>query len=78
MKNFDLFTVKNSMPRACSHDGTVGLNGNMSIHDLPIRILDKMIANEEKTKEGFSVYNRGENLRNCLIDASRVKGYVQQ
>ena len=76
LKNLDLFKVKNAIPRASSHDGVVGIHGNCNIHDLPIKVLDKLIANEEKKNQGFSLYNRGDNLRKCLIDANRVKQFI--
>lgn len=42
----------------------------------PIRILDSMIDIEEKMQNGFSLYNRGENLKKSLIDPKRVKDYL--
>ena len=51
--------------------------GQGSIKDLPIRVLDALIDNEEKKNNGFSVYNRGLQLKTSLIDAGRVKAFVQ-
>jgi hypothetical protein len=46
--------------------------GFISVKDLPIKILDRLIDREERTNEGFSLYQRGDNLRKNLIDKSRV------
>lgn len=45
---------------------------------MPIRVLDSLIENEERKNNGFSVYNRGFQLKTSLIDAERVKAFVQQ
>ena len=74
--DLESYKVKNSLPRAGSHDGTVGLKkaaGDMSVRDLPIKVLDRLIANEQKRYDGFTVYNRGEDLKHCLIDQSKLK-----
>jgi hypothetical protein len=42
----------------------------------PIRILDGMIDIEEKMHNGFSIYNRGDNLKQSLINPDRVKAYL--
>ena len=46
--------------------------GFISVKDLPIKILDRIIDREERGNEGFSLYQRGDNLRRDLIDKSRV------
>jgi hypothetical protein len=51
---------------------------NPEIHDMPIRILDSLIDNEEKGNNGFSVFNRGQQLKTSLIDANRVKAFIDQ
>jgi hypothetical protein len=43
----------------------------------PIKILDGLIEIEEKMQGGFSLYNRGNNLKKSLISADRVKAYLQ-
>ncbi len=45
--------------------------------EMPIRVLDSLIENEEKGNNGFSVYNRGQNLKKSLIDPKRVKEFVK-
>jgi hypothetical protein len=52
--------------------------GSASLRDLPIRMLDALIENEERKNNGFSLYNRGRELKSSLIDANRVKAFVQQ
>ena len=47
----------------------------MNVSDLPIKVLDRLIANEMKRNDGFTVYNRGEDLRSCLIDSKKLKSY---
>ena len=37
-----------------------------------------MIQVEEEMQGGFSVYNRGQNLKKSLIDPERVKQYLQK
>ena len=44
--------------------------------DFPIKILDNMIQCEEDMASGFSLYNRGNNLKKSLIDPQRVKSYL--
>ena len=51
-------------------------HGATSLRDMPIRVLDSLIENEEKKNNGFSVYNRGQQLKTSLIDADRVKVFV--
>ena len=46
--------------------------------EFPIRILDNMIQVEEEMAGGFSVYNRGQNLKKSLIDPARVKEYLKK
>jgi len=46
--------------------------------EMPIKILDSLIENEEHGNNGFSVYNRGQNLKQSLIDPKRVKEFVEQ
>jgi len=44
--------------------------------NFPIKILDGMIEIEEKMQGGFSLYNRGNNLKKSLINPDRVKAYL--
>lgn len=44
--------------------------------DFAIKILDNMIQVEEEMKDGFSMYNRGKNLKKSLINPDRVKEYL--
>lgn len=44
--------------------------------NFPIKILDSMIDIEEKMQNGFSLYNRGDNLKKSLINPERVKNYL--
>ena len=44
--------------------------------DFAIRILDNMIQVEEDMAQGFSLYNRGKNLKKSLINPERVKSYL--
>ena len=46
--------------------------------DAPIKVLDSLIENEELGQNGFSVYNRGANLKSSLIDPARVKAFVDK
>ena len=49
--DLESYKVKNSIPRASSHKGSVGLKeaaGEMAVQDLPIKVLDRLIANEQK------------------------------
>jgi hypothetical protein len=45
--------------------------------DIPIKILDSLIDVEEKVNNGFSMYNRGQELKESLIDANRVRIFVE-
>ena len=65
----------------CTFAVTGNRNGAASgtaLRDLPIRMLDALIENEERKNNGFSLYNRGLELKSSLIDADRVKAFVQQ
>jgi len=44
--------------------------------EFPIKILDNMIQVEEEMAGGFSLYNRGNQLKKSLINPSRVKEYL--
>ena len=44
--------------------------------DFAIKILDNMIQVEEEMAQGFSMYNRGKNLKKSLINPERVKEYL--
>ena len=46
--------------------------------DFAIKILDNMIQVEEEMAAGFSMYNRGKNLKKSLINPERVKEYLQK
>ena len=46
--------------------------------DFAIKILDNMIQVEEDMAQGFSMYNRGKNLKKSLINPDRVKQYLQK
>ena len=46
--------------------------------DMPIKVLDSLINNEELGNNGFSVYNRGQQLKTSLIDPARVKAFIDQ
>ena len=46
--------------------------------DMPIRVLDSLIENEELGNNGFSLYNRGQDLKQSLIDPKRVKAFIDQ
>lgn len=46
--------------------------------DFPIRILDNMIQVEEEQHNGFSLYNRGQNLKKCLINPDRVREFLMK
>ncbi len=46
--------------------------------NFPIKILDSMIEIEERLQNGFSVYNRGDNLKKSLINPERVKKYLTE
>ena len=70
--------MRNSVRAGSQDTKTIGIPGTLSIRDLPIKVLDRLIANEEKLHDGFSLYNRGEELKACLIDATKVKAFIQQ
>lgn len=62
------------------------LAGNVSLHalartktsrDMPIMMLDQIIQQEEETYQK-GVYNRGDQLKTSLIDANKVKAFVQE
>jgi hypothetical protein len=45
---------------------------------MPVRVLESIIQQEEKTnRKGVCVYNRGDNLKKSLIDADKVRAYVE-
>ena len=44
--------------------------------EFPIKILDGLIQLEEEQNNGFSLYNRGQNLKKSLINPDRVKEYL--
>ena len=46
--------------------------------DFAIKILDNMIQVEEEMAQGFSMYNRGKNLKKSLINPDRVKEYLKK
>lgn len=46
--------------------------------DFALKILDNMIQVEEDMTAGFSMYNRGKNLKKSLINPDRVKEYLQK
>lgn len=58
--------------------GLLSVRHKQETVDMPIRVLDSIIQFEESGQNGFSVYNRGENLKKSLIDASRVKAFIVQ
>jgi len=39
------------------------LGGNSNQKDMPIKVLDSLIENEERGNNGFSLYNRGQQLK---------------
>lgn len=78
LTNIGAFSVRNSVRAGSQETKTYGLPGTLSIKDLPIKVLDRLIANEEKLHDGFSLYNRGEELKNCLIDANKVRAFIQK
>jgi hypothetical protein len=49
--------------------------GNLLDYEFPIKILDNLIKNEEEAY-GFSLFNRGQELKRSLIDTSKVKNYI--
>jgi len=60
----------------CNFARTGSKTGATSLRDMPIRVLDSLIENEERKNNGFSVYQRGQELKTSLIDADRVKVFV--
>ena len=52
---------------------TINFKGD---EDFAIKILDNMIQVEEDMQKGFSMYNRGKNLKKSLINPDRVKEYL--
>ena len=52
---------------------TINFKGD---EDFAIKILDNMIQVEEDMQRGFSMYNRGKNLKKSLINPERVKEYL--
>ena len=76
LTNLGIFSMRNSVRAGSLDTKTHGLPGTLSIRDLPIKVLDRLIANEEKMNDGFSLYNRGEQLKNCLIDATKVRTFI--
>jgi hypothetical protein len=46
--------------------------------DMPIKILESMIDQEEYDNNGFSVYNKGQILKQSLIDPNRVKAFIDK
>lgn len=45
-------------------------------NEFAIKILDNIIQIEEEQNNGFSLYNRGQNLKKNLINPERVKEYL--
>ena len=41
----------------------LNLGANSTAKDMPIRVLDSLIENEERGNNGFSLYNRGQELK---------------
>ena len=46
--------------------------------DFAIKALDNMIQVEEEMNAGYSMYNRGKNLKKSLINPDRVKEYLMK
>ena len=46
-------------------------------YDFPIKILDNLIESEEQIY-GFSLFNRGIELKKSLIDTTKVKTFIEQ
>lgn len=46
-----------------------------SDNEFPIKILDDIISVEEQIY-GFSLYNRGQDLKKSLIDPQKVKSFI--
>ena len=51
--------------------------GNLLDYDLPIKILDNLIQVEEQMY-GFSLFNRGTDLKKSLIDPSKVRNFIDK
>jgi hypothetical protein len=45
--------------------------------DFPIKILDNLIQVEEQMY-GFSLYNKGNDLKKSLFDVGKVKDFIQK
>ena len=54
---------------------TINFKGD---EDFAIKILDNMIQVEEDMQKGFSMYNRGKNLKKSLINPERVREYLMK
>ena len=67
LTHFDLFSGSQNKKRASTATGH---------RDLPIKILDQLIALEERGLQGFSLYNRGDNLKESLINPERVREFI--
>lgn len=65
----------------CSQKDMIGLKGNLKINtneqDFSIQLLDNIIQVEEQMY-GFSLYNRGNDLKKSLIDPSRVQSFISK
>jgi hypothetical protein len=57
-------------------DRMVGVNKPLD-YDFPIKILDNIIQVEEQMY-GFSLYNRGTDLKKSLIDPKKVKDFISK
>jgi hypothetical protein len=51
--------------------------GNLLDYEFPIKILDNLIEVEEQMY-GFSLFNRGLELKKSLIDTTKVKTFIEQ
>lgn len=51
--------------------------GNLLDYEFPIKILDNLISVEEKMY-GFSLFNRGTDLKKSLIDPTKVKEFIEK
>lgn len=51
--------------------------GNLLDYEFPIKILDNLIQVEEQMY-GFSLYNRGNDLKKSLIDPSKVRAFIDK
>lgn len=54
------------------------MNFKTSKTDNGSKLLDNIIKTEEELAEGFSMYNRGKNLKRSLINPNRVKEYLRK